>query len=428
MLDFRGRFGPSIDRWAYLPVDVPPGVNRITVRTWHERFSVLGPARNVLDLGIFGPDGFRGWSGGARDGFTVAAGDATPGYLPGPITPGRWSVAFGPVVLNPFGMRWRARVTLEHGDDEPVEHPLGPAERTNRSRVGWYRGDLHLHTVHSDGVREPGELAAEAARAGLDFVASTEHNTSSAHRAWAGGPADGPLVIPGEEVTTRHGHWLALGLRPGAWVDWRYGPKDGRFPGEADRVREAGGLVVAAHPAVPMPGCAWEFGFSDVDAIEVWNGAWSVDDEVALRIWHRLLRRGRRIVAVGGSDSHAPHQPVGHPQTVVLAGALAPEALIAGLRRGRAYIAESSAVALELRAQGASVEATVTGAPNATLSLITERGRIARGRGRVEAQAAGCRFVRAEVRHRYTRRMVALSNPIWLTPPEDGADDGVQGD
>ncbi|MFI5915668.1 CehA/McbA family metallohydrolase [Dactylosporangium sp. NPDC051541] len=426
VLDFRGRFGPGIDRWAYRPVDVPPGVRRITVRTWHERFSLLGVARNVLDLGIFGPDGFRGWSGGARDRFTLAAGDATPGYLPGPITPGRWSLAFGPVVLNPLGMRWRARVTLEHGEDEPVALALGPGDRTGDQRTGWFRGDLHLHTVHSDGVREPGELAAEARAAGLDFIASTEHNTSAAHAAWRRQPTAGLLVIPGEEVTTRHGHWLALGTSD--WVDWRYGPRDGRFPQYAAQVRRAGGLVVAAHPAVPMPGCAWEFGFAAVDAIEVWNGAWNVDDEIALRIWHRQLRRGRRIVAVGGSDSHAPHQPVGRPQTAVHADGLTPEALIAGLKRGRAYIAESSAITLELGADGGTAEATVTGAPNTTLSLITENGRIAKGEGHVEADTRGHRFIRAEVRQRYTRRMVALSNPIWLTPPEHGADDGVERD
>ena len=75
--------------------------------------------------------------------------------------------------------------------------------------------------------------------------------------------------------------------------------------------------MVAAHPAAPVPGSAWEFGFADVDALEVWNGRWNLDDELSLRIWQRLLREGRRVVAVGGSDSHAQRQSVGSPQTVV---------------------------------------------------------------------------------------------------------------
>src|SRR5271156_5981323 len=78
-LAFSGRFGFGIYRWAYLPFDVPPGVQRIRVSTSHENFAVAGLARNVLDLGIFGPAGydlgnaagFRGWVGGDRGRFGI---------------------------------------------------------------------------------------------------------------------------------------------------------------------------------------------------------------------------------------------------------------------------------------------------------------------------------------------------------------------
>jgi predicted metal-dependent phosphoesterase TrpH len=127
-------------------------------------------------------------------------------------------------------------------------------------------------------------MLAAAGAAGLDFIVSTEHNTSSANRSWAACRGTKLLVIAGEEVTTRHGHWLAVGLPPDGWVDWRYAPRDDAFAGFAAQVRADGGVVVAAHPAVPLPGSAWEFGYRDVDAIEVWNGKWNVDDEVSLRI------------------------------------------------------------------------------------------------------------------------------------------------
>ena len=64
-----------------------------------------------------------------------------------------------------------------------------------------------------------------ATSAGLDFIVSTDHNTSAANRAWAATKNDGLEVIAGEEVTTRHGHWLAIALPPGGWVDWRYTPR-----------------------------------------------------------------------------------------------------------------------------------------------------------------------------------------------------------
>ena len=122
-LSFGGRFKFGIDQWAYMPFDVPAGISRIEVSTSHEQFSLLGIGRNVLDLGIFGPAGhqlgnaagFRGWSGGARAGFMLSAVNATPGYLAGPIDPGQWALALGPVVLNPLGMDWQAQISLTRG-------------------------------------------------------------------------------------------------------------------------------------------------------------------------------------------------------------------------------------------------------------------------------------------------------------------------
>src|ERR1700756_3423667 len=132
---FSGRFGLGIDRWVYLPFEVPRGVRRIRVAISHDYFAICGIARNVLDLGIFGPGGhelgnaagFRGWSGGARDGFLISGSHATPGYLAGPIEPGLWAVALGPVVLCPWGMTWQAHVILERGQPALEEHVSGPA-------------------------------------------------------------------------------------------------------------------------------------------------------------------------------------------------------------------------------------------------------------------------------------------------------------
>jgi hypothetical protein len=450
---FSGRFGFGIDQWAYLPFEVPTGVQRIRVTTSHDHFAVGGPIRNVLDLGVFGPAGhdvgnaaaFRGWSGGARDGFEISCTEATPGYLAGPIDPGIWAVALGPVVLSPWGMAWQARVTLELGQPVPERGTVTAYPPPPVRGAGWYRGDLHLHTVHSDGQRHPAELVTAAYDSRLDFIVSTEHNTNSANRVWPACRTGGLLVIPGEEVTTRHGHWLAVGLSPHGWVDWRYAPRDGVFPRFAAEVRDAGGLVVAAHPAVPVPGSRWEFGFDHVDALEVWNGRWNLDDELSLRIWQRLLCEGRCVAAVSGSDSHTCSQPVGSPQTVVHAHELSKPALLNGLRRGRSYIARSRAVTVELTASSreaaevagpgqtlrvppeapVTVTGMITGAPGTNAALITAAG--CAGRARVtgsvrtmvrwEIDATSARFARLEIREAHLRplgAMVALTNPVWF--------------
>ncbi len=282
---------------------------------------------------------------------------------------------------------------------------------------------------------------------GLDFIVSTDHNTSAANRAWPACRTDALLVIPGEEVTTRHGHWLAVGLPAHGWVDWRYGPRDGAFPRFAGEVRAGGGIVVAAHPAVPLPGSAWEFGFAHVDAIEVWNGRWNLDDELSLRIWQRLLRQGRRVAAVGGSDSHGPHQPVGVPQTVVHAADLSVASLVEGLRSGRSLyrpitfchtpvhrdvrnqpgvdVAGPGQTLRVPRQTPVTVSAEISGPPGASAALITAAGCVGRAvvggsgpaRLRWEIDAAAARFARLEVREAARGRpgaMVALTNPVWL--------------
>jgi hypothetical protein len=237
-------------------------------------------------------------------------------------------------------MDWRIEVTLEAGPDAaPFEPMPSPSTAVGRGPA-WYRGDMHLHTVYSDGTRTPEQLVVDAQARELDFIASTEHNTRSANQNWGRHAHDTLLIIPGEEVTTRHGHWLAHGLPHDRWIDWRYGPPQGAFAGYAAEVRAGGGLVVAAHPASPGAGSTWEFGYDHVDGIEVRNGGWSIDDASAVQTWDGLLRTGRRIAAVGNSDAHTPADTVGLPQTVVYAPDLSAPSILAAVR-GAGHISRS---------------------------------------------------------------------------------------
>src|SRR5690606_12073212 len=115
--------------------------------------------------------------------------------------------------------RWTARLWFLEG----AEAQVLPSPTEGRG-PGWYRGDLHLHSAHSDGScdsiagrRVPCPLyrTLEAARQrGLDFVAVTEHNTTS-HAAALRELApyfDRMLLIPGREVTTFHGHFNVFGI------------------------------------------------------------------------------------------------------------------------------------------------------------------------------------------------------------------------
>ncbi|MFF8032512.1 CehA/McbA family metallohydrolase [Streptomyces sp. NPDC016626] len=456
----RGTLPPGAPDFVYVPVEVPAGVREIKVAYTYDRPSVpAGTAGNALDIGIFdergtelGGRGFRGWSGGARTEFFLRADDATPGYLPGPVREGTWHIVLGPYTVAPQGLSYEITVTLTHGEPGGTVRPVYPPERARGRGRAWYRGDCHLHSWYSDGRRAPAEIAALARAAGLDFINSSEHNTHSAHAHWAEAAGDDLLVLLGEEVTTRNGHVVALGTDPGTFVDWRYRARDDRFGRFARQIRRAGGLVVPAHPHATCVGCAWKFGFGEADAVEVWNGPWTPDDEVALADWDGMLvasvREGRDwIPAMGSSDAHRDPDVVGRPQTVVLADDLTRRAIQDGIRAGRSYVAESAGVSLAFTASGGrghhagigerlevdrdtpvTVRLEVAGAPRCTVRFVTDQGVLhtgaplpVSGAGVVEWRTTPsyAAYVRAELRHETAAgplpgALAAFTNPVFL--------------
>src|ERR1700722_8216884 len=105
--------------WHYLPVEVPPGCSALRVD-----LSYQGQGAG-LDLGCFGPAGFRGWSGGARRAFTITATRATPGYPSGELEPGTWLVVLGlhrvPAAGLPYELTAEASGTALAGPAQAAE-------------------------------------------------------------------------------------------------------------------------------------------------------------------------------------------------------------------------------------------------------------------------------------------------------------------
>ncbi|WP_420824879.1 CehA/McbA family metallohydrolase [Streptomyces coryli] len=453
-----GHLDPGAPDFVYLPVEVPEGVREIAVSYTYNKPTVpAGTQGNALDIGIFdergtdlGGKGFRGWSGGCRTEFAISAEEATPAYLAGPVRAGTWNVVLGPYTIAPEGMDYEVTITLRAGEQGSTPKPKYPPERARGRGRAWYRGDCHLHTVHSDGKRTPAEAAAAARAAKLDFITTTEHNTTSGHGAWDGLWGDDLLILCGEEITTRNGHYLALGTEPGTFVDWRYRALDDAYERYVRRIHRAGGLVVPAHPNCPFVGCQWKFGYEGADAVEVWNGPWTADDELALAAWDNLLvAEDEWLPALGNSDAHREPQVVGLPQTVVHAEDLSRRALLDGIRAGRSWLAESADVGVEFGAYGpqgehagigdrlrvaedadVTVRLKVTGGPaRAQVRFMTDEGQLyatelADGSGTAEWRTTPSYsgYVRAEVRKQpadggasgLPGAMVAMTNPVWL--------------
>ena len=347
--------GRDHQTYREVPFDVPPGVRRVTVTLAYDRAN-----RTVIDLGVWDPERFRGWSGGTRDRFTLSASDASPGYLAGTIPAGRWRAMLGvPNVRSNSRSRYTVTVSFDRAGRTGATDAI--SDPPLRSGPGWYRGDFHMHDAHSDGScasqsgrRVPCPLfrtVDAAARAGLDFVAVTDHNTT-AHfgelrelQPWF----DHMLLIPGVEVTTFRGH--ANIFNPSGFVDFRVGA-----PGVPDvvalqrSVAASGAILSINHPAAPSGedcmGCGWAqpgTNYAMVSAVEVVNGPLAEGPYSGLAFWYARLNEGYRITGIAGSDNHDPDAPgnkppIGRPATVVHAASLSRMDVLAGLRAGNVFI------------------------------------------------------------------------------------------
>ena len=79
-------------------------------------------------------------------------------------------MALGPFAVVPPGVDYEVTVTLRFGRERRRFRPQPAPRRVRGTGPGWYRGDCHLHTVHSDGRHTQASLAALAQEAGLDFI------------------------------------------------------------------------------------------------------------------------------------------------------------------------------------------------------------------------------------------------------------------
>jgi hypothetical protein len=367
--------------WHYLPVEVGPGTAGLRVEFDYER---AGGA--VLDLGCLGPNGFRGWSGGARGSFVITREAATPGYLPGELEAGTWQVMIGVHRVPPDGAGYQltAEVLPRTGSltgaaelrtppappppaapaDRPARRPL-PASGGRR----WLAGDLHAHTVHSDGVLTVSELAVLAVERGLDFVAVTDHNTVSHHAELpAAARRYGITLLPGQEVTTDGGHAGALG--DVGWVDFRRPPDDW-----LDATEAGGGLLSINHPfAGPV---SWVHPMRRrPPLIELWHWSWlDLRWTTPLGWWQAW---DPTAIPVGGSDWHRPGSdaPLGRPTTWVQCAGTEPGDVLDGLRAGLVAISAERDGPVLLRHDGDFVAIDADG-----LTLAGPQGPCARVRG-----------------------------------------------
>lgn len=338
--------------YVVVPFEVPAG----TVEFEIDR--TVTPPGAILDFGVWGPAGYRGWAGGLVDPAVIGVADSSRGYLPGAIAAGGgWQLVIGKAKLDATGGHYAADLTFRDAATltPRARAPFSPVVLATGAR--WYKGDLHVHDDESgDANATIDQIVALARSRHLDFVVLSDHNAISQQSLIAAMQPSLPdlLLVRGDEITTYGGHGGGLGIS--SYVDHRIGLNGRTATAMVHDVVAQGGVFIVNHAMLQLGdaclGCAWTYddAWSEVGAMEVQTGnyaQWSAlffDSTIAL--WDRELDRGLRIAAVGGSDDHragmgggASPAEVGTPTTLVWADALSEAAILDGVKNGRTEVA-----------------------------------------------------------------------------------------
>jgi len=94
------------------------------------------------------------------------------------------------------------------------------------------RADLHVHSNASDGTDPPAEVMSRAARAGLDVVALTDHDTVAGHAQARRSLPESLTLVPGMELSCRlDQHSLHL-------LAYLFDPADPDLAAQTQRIRD----------------------------------------------------------------------------------------------------------------------------------------------------------------------------------------------
>ena len=243
------------------------------------------------------------------------------------------------------------------------------------------KGDFHSHSYRSDGQRDPVALAGHYREQGYDCFALTDHN-----RFYPGGEIDeayagvntGFLRIPGEEVHAPESivHIVRLGgkesvcekyfknpeeyaseiaeytKRVPSTLPERYVGRYARVMWATDKIHEAGGIAIFAHPFWRPKNLVHNvcdelakiyLRSGMFDAYEVVGGIDQFANNRSLALWNDIRAEGIDIPAVASSDMHTlnnlPHFPFKY--TIVFAEEKSADAVVSAIKAGRCVAVES---------------------------------------------------------------------------------------
>ncbi|MBI2076424.1 MAG: PHP domain-containing protein [Candidatus Aenigmarchaeota archaeon] len=167
--------------------------------------------------------------------------------------------------------------------------------------------ELHSHTHYShqkkvlyDGVNSPEEMVKAAAKK-LDAIVISDHDTLQGYEeAKKYGKKYGIDVMCGEEITSRNGHILAIGVNEAV-------PPKLSVDDTVDRIHEQGGIAIAAHP-FDVKRVGLRDKSKKCDAVEIFN-AQNLDRISNMKAGK--FAKKYKLPRTAGSDAHSTKM-IGH--------------------------------------------------------------------------------------------------------------------
>jgi hypothetical protein len=239
-----------------------------------------------------------------------------------------------------------------------------PASPRSQAPSPWFKGNLHTHTLNSDGDSTPDDVVRWYREHGYNFLALTDHNylTSVDGLNALHGADDKFLVIKGEEVTDRFGDKPihVNGLDPAGFIKPPGGSSvAGMLQNMVDAIRAERGV-----PSINHPNYGWAISADELAQLqrtrlfEVFNGHPLVNNVGGGGVpgleetWDRVLSSGRLLYGIAVDDAHYFKRPEdktaprpGFGWVYVRAARLEPRAIVDALERGEFY--SSTGVELE---------------------------------------------------------------------------------
>jgi len=296
---------------------------------------------------------------------------------------------------------------------------LSPARSAPPAPGKWYKGNLHTHTINSDGDSSPDTVVRWYKEHRYQFLVLTDHNYLTAIDGLSAvfGAAEKFLLVRGEEVTDRFEkkpvHINALNLHTLVLPQGGSSVVD-TIQRNVDAIRKAGAM-----PSINHPNFGWAITADDLRRVEndklfeVYNGHPTVNNlggggtPGMEQAWDTLLTAGRRMHGIAVDDAHYFQQwgpqfsNPGRGWVTVRARELSAEALVEAIDRGDFY-ASSGVTLSDVSREGPTLRVAiqVNGPLKYTIEFIGDNGRVLKTAPENEASytlAAEDRYVRARV-------------------------------